>query len=215
MSRPLHFLSLPHPAAILRGAVGHEPLAKRSLHHLATYLKDPTAWPVLDVTEPPTEAVCHLDPTFDEVISFLDDLPPEGVALDLEGNAPHIRCVGLCRLDNLTYLCVWLLKQGGTPAWSDDRRDAILAALRLKLPEVPLWMHNGQAFDYGELCDEPLRLDPTRVADAYLRGGDTMLAQRHAYGEQPAGLQHMAISYLRYTAWKHTTNLDDEVEGKA
>lgn len=211
-------VTLVHPAAVMRGGFGHEPLAKRTLRRLSTRLRNPAAWPLLDITQPPPGCTANLNPTKAEILEWLAALPdsaPDGCAVDLEGNAPNIRLVGITRIHDLNHIAIHLLAPGPVKIWSPRDEAEILTMLRVKLPTVPLWFWNGQAFDYGEMVDPPLLFDVDRLAMSYYKGGDGMLMLRHAYAEQPAGLQYAAITFLGWCAWKWLVSQDDEEEGKA
>lgn len=201
----MKLLSLLHPAYILRDQYALEPAQRRALKRLARDLTDPK--PCIDTTQPPLDST--LFPTCAEVVAYIDRLLADDAAvhIDLETAGPVLRCVGLCRLDDLRPFVVWQHYRSGLPAWNDHDGPIVHDALcRLFASRTPKWFHNGQQFDVLEI--EAFGF-PFHV-EGYERGGDTLLMQRHAYAEAPASLQYCAITYLGIPAWKHLIIEDEE-----
>ena len=215
MSKRVNSLATMHPAAIMRGQWAWAPSQRRALARVGRYLRGEEQYEPIDVTQPPPN--CNLYPSVEEIEEFCYGLPntsPEGVSHDLESAGPHPRCDGVCRVSDLHYICIRFRKQGGALWWPRlSELSRVVKAWWFSLTTVPLYFHNGQAYDLHEYTAAGLPFE--EMLAAFARGGDTMVAQREAFGEQPAGLQHCAINYLGVPAWKHLTQEDDEgAEGK-
>lgn len=202
MPNSVWVVPLLHPAAILRGRFADEPAQVR-------YLKRALAIASGQVVPPAHDVLLEgalLDPTLDELVTWFRGLyahTDRSVAVDIECAGPHLVCVGLCPL-TLEYgpIVVHFRRARGEPAWHDlETTETVVAYLAgvLADPLVPKWFHNGQAFDIPYL---------TQVVGFEVNGyvGDTMLLQRYLAAESPADLQHLAIHYAGFPAWKHLKN---------
>lgn len=201
--------SILHPAFLLRDQWGYLPAQQQTMRRFAR-LVDGKASPPPNTDQPPPGAIpC---PTAEEVLHWLEE--PEtraGVACDIENPGDVLRIVGFCRLSDLQSIAIKVYEQTGGPAWNQPDQRKIETALRCFLLDhrVPKWFHNGQQHDVPQLAGYKFPVE------GYYEGGDTMLMQRFAYAEQPAGLQYMAITHLGLSAWKHLVREEDEeAEGK-
>jgi hypothetical protein len=190
-------IGLPHPAAIVRGAFGLEPHAKRALRKLARDLVEPGPAPDPTVVEPAPNSL--LFPTWQEIDEFLSSpLCAEGLSVDIENPGDQLRIIGFCRLADFHSLVVWFQYRDGRDPWPDHRARMLVHAMVSKVladPAIPKYMHNGQQHDVKYLEKYGYRVE------GYV--DDTMLMQRHSMPEQPAGLQWLACNVLGASPWKH------------
>ena len=211
----VHALAILHPAYIVRD---NYPFERAQIHHLRrahSWLTKGTFPRPLNV-ETDTIPNAWLDPTFNEIVLWLTDCIASKcpVVNDIESAGPHIRLVGLMRLDPEHYehyIAIHIRRQYGAQTWSDEQLATIIDLLDQCFTVNPQWMHNGQAFDVPELEQVGFT-----VAEIYYAGGDTMLMQRHAFVGAPANLQSCAITYAGMRAWKHIVKSGgvDEQEDK-
>ena len=158
-------------------------------------------------------ANANLFPTLEQVLAFLGDprCESEGLSIDLEAAGRYPRCLGLLLCDSEDYICIHFRHQGGSSYWRYGELVQIVEKLRevLANPRVPKVFQNGQAYDDPEL--EALGFE----INGYCEGGfDPMIAHRYAYGESPADLQTLGITYGGLVAWKRLVKESDEGEGK-
>ena len=192
-----------HPAFILRGNFAEEPAQ-------VLYLKrakeiDEKGWELFDSSTPPKGAV--LKPTVQDLVAWERGVGPRGVTVDIECARRRLRCVGLCRIDDLVPLVVPLLGQGGAHLWSPEDYGSVVRWLqRFLAGPVPKWFHNGLSFDI------PILRHSGYDVGGY--AGDTLLAHHIAYPEMPKRLAYLANLYLGIGGWKQLVREDDEGENK-
>jgi hypothetical protein len=198
---PLWVIPLLHPAAIIRGRWPAEPDQIRYLRRALAIAAGEAEPPTIDELL----AGALLNPLAAEVAAWaraLARLPDPAVAVDIECAGPHLVCVGMAPLDQaLGPIVVPFRRTGGEPAWRDlDETEAVVAVVAgiLADPAIPLWFHNGQAFDVPYLQRVGFTIN------GYV--GDTLLLARHLEPESAADLQSLAIRWLGFPAWKHMKN---------
>jgi hypothetical protein len=200
-------LPILHPAYILRGQWDKEPFQVLYLKRARAIAEG--SYEQLDPQEPPPAAVLYPDRRTLQDWRHCHNLY-RGVSVDIETAGPHITIVGLCDTDSFEPIVLRFRAKGGD-IWDNDP-----AVLSFKLewlfdilsdPDIPLYFHNGQAFDVPRL-----EAAGFVVNGYYNLGGDTMLMQGQAYPEAPKRLNFIANVYLGLTDWKY---LVAEGEGEA
>jgi hypothetical protein len=198
---PLWVVPLLHPAAVIRGRWADEPDQIRYLRRALSIAAGEAEPPSIDAL---LEGAL-LDPTVAQINEWADDLldmPDPSIAVDIECAGPHLVCVGMCPLDrNYASIVVPFRRTGGEPAWPDlATTESVVRIVNRVLmdPGIPLWFHNGQAFDVPYL--ERVGFEINGYA------GDTLLLARYLEPEATANLQSLAIRWLGFPAWKHMKN---------
>jgi DNA polymerase len=202
-----------HPAAIIRGQWEYDPAQPRHLHR---------AWSIANAIEPPIlDDVTvlphggHIAKTIHEVAAWCGDVltqPPPYLYVDIEGTGGILIGIGFWVLDETmqpTGHGMYVpFRDFAKPYWTDD--DTHTAAYWvdrvLSEPTVPKVFHNGSSFDIPFL--EEIGFEVNGYAD------DTMVRAWATYHEMPKSLEELAILYANMIAWKHTSHVGDEGEGK-
>jgi uracil-DNA glycosylase family 4 len=204
---PAYVVPIMHPAAIVRGAWAYDPAQPRFLRRaweIATSESPPN---LLDVSEPPPGGT--VAKTVHEVAAFLGEVLIDGaaVACDIEGTGGILIGIGFARMDNLASLYV-PFRDFATPFWSeeDTHTAAYWVDRVLSEPKVEKIFHNGASFDVPFL--EEIGFEVRGYGD------DTMVRAWSLYHEMGKSLQELAILYAGLQAWKHTSHVGDEGEGK-
>lgn len=212
-------ISLVHPAAIVRGSWELDPLQVTSLERAKDYVEGRLS--PRDLNSLPQGAVLY--PTLEDLEEFSRDPGglASGLAVDIESAGRHLICVGLTRLSDLGYLCVRFRKEGGYLYWPSFTQ--LYQAVEwldnlLGDPSIPLYFHNGQAFDVPELTHftyQDGEWHGFRLAGFTDLGYDTMLVQLTAMAGFPKSLQFCATYHLGFPVWKTLVSEDEEgAEGK-
>jgi hypothetical protein len=196
---------------IMRGQFGREPLQVRYLRKLKRWAFDGEPCELVDINTVPPNA--NLFPTLEQILQFLSDprCESEGLSIDLEAAGRYARCLGLLMCESEDYICIHFRQQGGASYWRYSELVQIVEKLAevLANPRIPKVIQNGQAYDVPELEDIGFEIG------GYAEGGfDPMIAHRYMYGESPADLQTLGITYGGLVAWKRLVREADEGEGK-
>lgn len=203
----VYVVPIVHPAAIVRGAWEYDPAQPKYLRRaweIATSEEPPN---LLDVSTPPPGG--KVAKTVHEVAAFLGDVLIDGcaVACDIEGTGGVLIGIGFTRMDNLAGMYV-PFRDFAKPYWSEE--DTHTAAewvdRVLTSEDVAKIFHNGSSFDV------PFLEEIGFVVNGY--ADDTMVRAWATYHEMPKSLQELAILYAGLNAWKHTSHVGDEGEGK-
>ena len=195
-----------HPVWIVRGAWAQEPLQMEWLRRARELAEGRLAPPELSSLV----ASGTPQPSIEQLAEWVAETERLGcpVAVDIECAGSVLRCVGVSRVHPVPAPTIFHFRtMGGQPAWSEQDTAKVVAILWDVLAgPIPLWFHNGQAFDVPYLQ----RLG--FVVNNY--AGDTMLMQRYLYPEAPADLQSVANFYCKMPAWKHLAHNEDDGDAK-
>ena len=203
-----------HPSAIIQGQWAHDPAQPRYLRRAwdIAIAEQPPSLP--DVTMPPPGGqIAH---TVHDVAAFLGDVllrPPPFLYTDIEGVGGILIGIGFWMLDDEmrpTGAGMYVpFRDRAAPYWpseEDTRCAAEWVDRVLASPAVPKVLQNGSSFDLPFL--EEIGFVVNNYAD------DTMVRAWATYHESAKDLQSLGILYAGLPAWKHTSHVGEEGDGK-
>ncbi len=187
-----YVVGLLHPAFILRGNFGLEPLQIQTLK-LVKRILDGWEPEVYDFSKP--HAGANLYPTMEQLRAWSGDFQPgDEVAIDVEAAGRVLTMVGLCRVRDLSHVAVWFRQPGGDP-WPHPSWEELVGWLYdfLADPLVGKCFHNA-AYDIEQLEETGFEIEGFSF--------DTLLAAHIAYPEMRKRLESVALLTAGITGWK-------------
>jgi hypothetical protein len=187
-----YVVGLLHPAFILRGNFGLEPLQIQTLK-LVRRILDGWCPDVYDFTQPYPGA--QLYPTLEELRAWRAGFAPgEEVILDVEAAGRVLRMIGLCRLSDLAYVAIWFRAEGGEPWPYPDYAGVVEFLYDLLADEsVPKLAHN-HFYDWEQLEEVGFEVNGT--------GMDSLLALHIGYPEMRKRLESVSLLCSGISGWK-------------
>jgi|TARA_Y100000034_G_scaffold103250_1_gene128641 uracil-DNA glycosylase len=177
-----------HPAASLRGQYIWRYIITADLRRVIEERHSPN----LNLPE----RTLRIDPSFDEVISYLKEcLEQEDVALDIEIYRHQVSCLGFAIAPD-DAMCIPLVGMDGKARWSIDQEMEIwqLTAQILNDPSIRT-INQNLSFDISVLLQQNSIITQGEL-------GDTMVAQHLLYPDFPKGLDFIASIHTREPYWK-------------
>lgn len=187
-----YVVGLLHPAFIMRGNFGLEPLQIQTLK-LVKRIVDGWEPPIYDFTQPYPGSVLY--PTLEELRTWRAGFAAgEEIAIDVEAAGRVLRMVGMCRLSDLAYVAVWFRSEGGD-VWPYPDFGAVIEWLYdlLADPSVGKVFHNA-AYDIEQLEEVGFEVENFSY--------DTLLATHLAFPELRKRLESVSLMCSGVTGWK-------------
>jgi len=175
-----------HPAAALREHIYTHMIAM----DLVRVRKEAET---LDIDLPKWDLI--IDPTFGQVAKYLTDIKPGSmVSCDIETITNRLFCISFGKNDG-SAISIPFYDENLQPMWTADDHSQIWLLIREVL-ESPVTHILGQNFSYDYAAlKEWNHINPTNIQD-------TMVAQRIAFPDLPAGLNFLTTQYTRQPYYK-------------